>query len=138
MGFAAFKLLMVPGLCETFFDGGLAVALFGMPVTFGFALGSILNAVGPALVVQCMSEVQEMRLGLDRDMAPTVVAAAGFDGELAPSFQCGLRSTGIMLGPRFIWFPARSLLMNCLSFCRFLLHAIFPLSVGDVLPDFRS
>lgn len=34
-----------------------------MPPTFAFALGFILKAVGPALVIQCMFEVQQKRLG---------------------------------------------------------------------------
>lgn len=63
MGWAATRLLLVPGICEAFFDGGLAVAIFGMPATFAFALGFILKAVGPALVIQCMFDVQQKRLG---------------------------------------------------------------------------
>lgn len=34
-----------------------------MPATFAFALGFILKAVGPALVIQCMFDVQQKRLG---------------------------------------------------------------------------
>ena len=63
VGWVALRLLLVPGLIEAFFDGGLAVALFGMPTTFAFALGFILKAVGPALVIQCMFDVQQKRLG---------------------------------------------------------------------------
>ena len=63
VGWVATRLLLVPGILEAFFDGGLAVALFGMPATFAFALGFILKAVGPALVIQCMFDVQQKRLG---------------------------------------------------------------------------
>lgn len=63
VGWAATRLLLIPGICEAFFDGGLAVAIFGMPATFAFALGFILKAVGPALVIQCMFDVQQKRLG---------------------------------------------------------------------------
>ena len=63
VGWVATRLLLVPGILEAFFDGGLAVALFGMPPTFAFALGFILKAVGPALVIQCMFDVQQKRLG---------------------------------------------------------------------------
>ena len=63
VGWVALRLLLVPGLMEAFFDGGLAIALFGMPTTFAFALGFILKAVGPALVIQCMFDVQQKRLG---------------------------------------------------------------------------
>ena len=58
------KLLLIPGLCEAFFDGGLMIKIFGMPATFAFATGFILKAVGPALVIQAMFEVQQKRLGV--------------------------------------------------------------------------
>lgn len=63
VGAAAIRLLLVPGICEAFFDGGIAIPIFGMPPTFAFALGFILKAVGPALVIQSMFEVQQRRLG---------------------------------------------------------------------------
>ncbi len=63
VGGAAVRLLLVPGICEAFFDGGIAMPIFGMPPTFAFALGFILKAVGPALVIQSMFEVQQRRLG---------------------------------------------------------------------------
>lgn len=43
IGVPAVKLLLIPGLVEAFFNGGLAVALFGMTPLFGFALGFILK-----------------------------------------------------------------------------------------------
>lgn len=63
VGRSAIRLLLVPGICEAFFDGGIAIPIFGMPPLFAFALGFILKAVGPALVIQCMFEVQQKRLG---------------------------------------------------------------------------
>ena len=66
IGVPAVKLLLIPGLVEAFFNGGLAVALFGMTPLFGFALGFILKAIGPALVIQLMFELQQKRLGLTR------------------------------------------------------------------------
>ena len=88
VGPAAVRLLLIPGICEAFFDGGIAIALFGMPVTFAFALGFILKAVGPALVIQCMFEVQQKRLGLEKSIPATVVAAASFDGTPVPLLLC--------------------------------------------------
>ena len=88
MGPAALRLLFIPGICEAFFDGGMAVALFGMSTTFAFALGFILKAIGPALVIQCMFEVQQKRLGLEKAIPATVVAAASFDGERLWSKVC--------------------------------------------------
>ena len=81
VGPAATRLLLVPGIIEAFFDGGIAIPIFGMPATFAFALGFILKAVGPALVIQCMFEVQQKRLGLEKAIPATVVAAASFDGK---------------------------------------------------------
>jgi hypothetical protein len=63
VGWSAVRLLLVPGICEACFDGGIAMPIFGMPPTFAFALGFILKAVGPALVIQSMFEVQQKRLG---------------------------------------------------------------------------
>ena len=63
VGSSAIRLLLVPGIMEAFFDGGMAIAIFGMPPLFAFALGFILKAVGPALVIQCMFEVDQKRLG---------------------------------------------------------------------------
>ena len=37
-----------------------------MQVLFAFAMGFILKAVGPALVMQLMFELQSKRLGTDR------------------------------------------------------------------------
>jgi hypothetical protein len=51
---------------EAFFDGGLAVALFNMPVLLAFTLGFILKAVGPGLVVPAMFQLQKTGLGRDQ------------------------------------------------------------------------
>jgi len=66
VGWTAVKLLFIPGLIEAFFDGGIAVPIFGMPATFGFALGFILKAIGPALVIQLMFETQSKGLGIGK------------------------------------------------------------------------
>ncbi len=78
VGWVATRLLLVPGMLEAFFDGGLAVALFGMPATFAFALGFILKAVGPALVIQCMFDVQQKRLGTAKSEFPCCHCADAF------------------------------------------------------------
>ncbi|KAL3133331.1 hypothetical protein ABBQ38_007206 [Trebouxia sp. C0009 RCD-2024] len=83
VGWVATRLLLVPGIIEAFFDGGLIIKIFGMPATFAFAVGFILKAVGPALVIQCMFEVQQRRLGTAKSIPATVVAAASFDDMIA-------------------------------------------------------
>lgn len=50
--------------------------IFGMPATFAFAVGFILKAVGPALVIQCMFEVQQKRLGTAKSGCFCVAAHA--------------------------------------------------------------
>ncbi|CAL5227266.1 g10197 [Coccomyxa viridis] len=83
VGLSAVRLLLVPGIVEAFFDGAIAMPIFGMPPTFAFALGFILKAVGPALVIQAMFEVQQKRLGAVKSIPATVVAAASFDDAIA-------------------------------------------------------
>ena len=41
------RLLFIPGVVEAFFDGGIAIPIFGMPPAFAFALGFILKACFP-------------------------------------------------------------------------------------------
>jgi len=136
VGGSAVRLLFIPGLVEAFFDGGVAIPLFGMPPAFAFALGFILKvccarmpgftpahsagllsrcdrrlpscapvrvaharqapqAVGPALVIQAMFEVQQRRLGVAKgphawagagSALPSSVAACG--GTSAVSCLC--------------------------------------------------
>jgi len=64
----AIRLSLIPGLCEAFFDGGLAVAIFGMPVLLGFTLGFIMKGVGPGLVVPAMFKLRSTApfLGVDK------------------------------------------------------------------------
>lgn len=44
VGGSAVRLLFIPGVIEAFFDGGIAIPIFGMPPAFAFALGFILKA----------------------------------------------------------------------------------------------
>lgn len=44
VGGSAMRLLFIPGVVEAFFDGGIAIPIFGMPPAFAFALGFILKA----------------------------------------------------------------------------------------------
>ena len=53
-GPAAVRLLLVPGIVEAVVSGSVAHAVFGMPWLLAYALGFILKAVGPAIVIQLM------------------------------------------------------------------------------------
>jgi NhaP-type Na+/H+ or K+/H+ antiporter len=79
----ALRLALVPGLAEALFDAGLAVAIFGMPPTLALALGFILKAVGPGLVVPAMFQLQSLGLGADKGIPSTIVIAASFDDVVA-------------------------------------------------------
>lgn len=62
----ALRLAFIPGLAEALFDAGLAVAFFRMPVTLALAMGFILKAVGPGLVVPAMFQLQNLGLGAEK------------------------------------------------------------------------
>lgn len=79
----ALRLALLPGLVEAFYDGGLAVAIFNMPVLLAFTMGFILKAVGPGLVVPLMFRLQKEGWGKDQGIPPTVVIAASFDDIVA-------------------------------------------------------
>lgn len=81
--YPAMRLALLPGLAEAFYDGGLAVALFNMPVLLAFTMGFILKAVGPGLVVPAMFQLQKTGLGRDQGIPSTVVIAASFDDVVA-------------------------------------------------------
>ncbi|GAB4821940.1 hypothetical protein N2152v2_008986 [Parachlorella kessleri] len=85
---SAIRLSLIPGLCEAFFDGGLAVAIFGMPVLLGFTLGFVMKGVGPGLVVPAMFRLRstEPYLGVGKGIPDTVVISASFDDAIAITF----------------------------------------------------
>jgi len=62
----ALRLALVPGIVEALFDAGLAVALFSMPPTLALAMGFILKAVGPGLVVPAMFQLQRLGMGAQK------------------------------------------------------------------------
>eukprot|EP00884_Botryococcus_braunii_P007770 jgi/Botrbrau1/16995/Bobra.49_2s0054.1 len=57
-----------------------------MPWLLGYALGFILTAVGPAIVIQLMFDLQKEGWGVHQGIPATVVAAASFDDVLAITF----------------------------------------------------
>ncbi len=83
MGPAATRLLLIPGLTEAFVAGGAAIGIMGLTPFFGFTLGFILKAVGPAIVIQTMFDVQKAGLGVAKGIPSIIVAAASFDDLVA-------------------------------------------------------
>lgn len=82
-GGAAIRLTACPGLVEAAVVGGLAVALFNMPIALGITLGFVLAAVSPAVVVSGMFDLQKRGYGVRKGIPSIIVAAASFDDVLA-------------------------------------------------------
>ena len=58
-GWVAARLTVMPGFVEAMTTGAVAHAIFGMPIALAFALGFILAAVSPAVVVGGMFNLQK-------------------------------------------------------------------------------
>ncbi|KAI8475653.1 MAG: Sodium/hydrogen exchanger family-domain-containing protein [Monoraphidium minutum] len=79
----AIKLAFIPGLVEMCFDAAIAVAVFQMPVLLAFTLGSLLQAVGPALLVPLLFDFQQQRLGTHEGAPQSAIVSASFDDIVA-------------------------------------------------------
>lgn len=82
-GLVAARLTCLPGIVEAFVVGGVANAVFDMPMSLSISLGFILAAVSPAVVVTGMFDLQKKGLGIDKGIPSLVVAAASFDDVVA-------------------------------------------------------
>ena len=85
-GPAALRLLLIPGIVEAVISGSVAHSVFGMPWLLSYALGFILKAVGPAIVIQLMFDLQKRGWGVNKGIPALVVAAASFDDLVAIFF----------------------------------------------------
>ncbi|GLC68141.1 hypothetical protein PLESTF_000652900 [Pleodorina starrii] len=85
VGPAAVRLLLLPGLAEAFVTAGAAVGIMKMPVFWALTQGFILKAVGPAVVIQTMFDLQKRGLGVNKGIPAIVVGAASFDDMVAIS-----------------------------------------------------
>ena len=70
VGWTAVRLLLIPGICEALVSGTVAHFIFDMPLLLGFTLGFILKAVGPAIVIQLMFDLQRRGRGVDKGDRP--------------------------------------------------------------------
>jgi len=82
---ALLRLIFIPNLSEAVVDAAFAVAFFDMPWTFALALGFIISAVSPAVVVPSLLYLQERRYGTAKGIPTLVLAAASFDDVLSIS-----------------------------------------------------
>ena len=64
VGWVAVRLLLIPGIVEALVAGGVAVAVFKMPVLLALALGFILKPVDPAIVLNIMCAYQARGAGV--------------------------------------------------------------------------
>lgn len=85
MGPAAMRLTAMPGITEALCVAGTASLIFGMPFMLALALGFILGAVSPAVVVGGMFDLQARGFGVKKGVPSLVVAAASFDDVVAIS-----------------------------------------------------
>ena len=82
---ALVRLIFIPNLSEALVDATLAVAFFDMPWTYAIALGFVISAVSPAVVVPSLLSLQERRYGTEKGIPTLVLAAASFDDVLSIS-----------------------------------------------------
>merc|ERR1719428_2324675 len=85
LGLAVVRLTVLPGVTEAFTVASLSMVMFGMPFPLGLALGFILGAVSPAVVVGGMFDLQRRFYGVRKGIPSLVVAAASFDDVVAIS-----------------------------------------------------
>lgn len=63
--------------------GGVAAAVFKMPIALALTLGFVLAAVSPAVVVSGMFDLQKRGYGVRKGIPSIIVAAASFDDVVA-------------------------------------------------------
>lgn len=78
-GLVSLRLTLLPGLSEAIAVGIVSSYLYQMPLILGWALGFILAAVSPAVVVVGMFELQNLGYGVAEGIPSVVVAAASMD-----------------------------------------------------------
>lgn len=79
VGTICLRLTTLPGMIEALTAASLGVLLFDMPFTLALALGYILSAVSPAIVVPSMISLKNLGYGAERGIPTLVMAAASFD-----------------------------------------------------------
>lgn len=81
--FITVRLTLIPGIVEAVVTGLMAVSLFDMPIWLGLALGFILAAVSPAVVMTSMIYLQHKGYGALKGIPSLIIAAASFDDIIA-------------------------------------------------------
>lgn len=73
------KLGLVPWTVEFVLCAVLANQFFGMPWTWAFALGSIIAAVSPAVIVPCLFRLRTKGYGVAKGIPTLIVSISGID-----------------------------------------------------------
>jgi len=82
-GFVALRLTLLPGLCEAIATAYVAHWIFNMSIMFSLALGFILAAVSPAIIVPGMTNLKRLGYGVDKGIPSLLMAACAFDDIVA-------------------------------------------------------
>ena len=82
-GRVAARLTVLPGVSEALAVGVVAMRVFELPFVLALALGFILAAVSPAVVVVQMFDLHERGYGVAKGIPSIVVAAASMDDVVA-------------------------------------------------------
>jgi len=82
-GFVALRLTLLPGLCEAIATAYVAHWIFDMSIMFSLALGFILAAVSPAIIVPGMTNLKRLGYGVDKGIPSLLMAACAFDDIVA-------------------------------------------------------
>jgi len=82
-GFVALRLTLLPGLCEAIATAYVAHWIFNMSLMFSLALGFILAAVSPAIIVPGMKNLKHLGYGVDKGIPSLLMAACAFDDIVA-------------------------------------------------------
>ena len=82
-GFVALRLTLLPGLCEAIASAYVAHWIFNMSLMFSLALGFILAAVSPAIIVPGMTNLKRLGYGVDKGIPSLLMAACAFDDIVA-------------------------------------------------------
>ena len=82
-GFIALRLTLLPGLCEAIATAYVAHWIFDMSLIFSLALGFILAAVSPAIIVPGMTNLKRLGYGVEKGIPSLLMAACAFDDIVA-------------------------------------------------------
>jgi NhaP-type Na+/H+ or K+/H+ antiporter len=82
-GLIVVLLTLIPQLSEACTVALVSKYVFGLPIALCFALGFILGAVSPAVLVPSCMILQEQRYGIKKGIPTTLIAASSFDDIIA-------------------------------------------------------